>query len=60
MPENYIALFDAPEQEEAQKIIAAAKPMLESGSDCIRDGQGFPSPNVRSVEIGMLKIKLLG
>lgn len=31
MPENYIALFDAPEEAEARKIIAAAQPALERG-----------------------------
>ena len=31
MPENYIALFDAPEEDEARKIIVAASPVLEKG-----------------------------
>ena len=43
MPENYIALFDAPGQEEAQKIIVAARPTLESGATCIREGRDFPA-----------------
>lgn len=43
MPENYIALFDAPGQEEAQKIIAAARPTLESGATRIREGRDFPA-----------------
>ena len=29
MPENYIAMFDAPEAEEARKIIAKAEPDIE-------------------------------
>ena len=42
MPENYIALFDAPEEDEARKIIAAASPVLENGIARIREGQDFP------------------
>ncbi len=42
MPENYIALFEAPGQEEARKIIAAASPTLENGAACIREGRDFP------------------
>lgn len=42
MPENYIALFDAPEEDEARKIVAAAGPTLESGIACIREGRDFP------------------
>jgi len=42
MPENYIALFDAPEEAEAKKIIAAAQPTLERGVTVIREGQDFP------------------
>ena len=43
MPENYIALFDAPEEAEARKIIAAAQPALERGIGCIRSGRDFPA-----------------
>jgi flavodoxin/NAD-dependent dihydropyrimidine dehydrogenase PreA subunit len=42
MPENYIALFNAPEEDEARKIIAAARPGLERGAGCIREGRDFP------------------
>ena len=42
MPENYIALFNAPEAEEAGRIIAAARPALERGAACIREGRAFP------------------
>ena len=42
MPENYIALFDAPEQEEAGRIIAAARTVLERGAACVREGRDFP------------------
>ena len=42
MPENYIAMFDAPEQDEAKRIIAAARPTLERGIAAIRAGEDFP------------------
>lgn len=41
MPENYIALFSAPEPEEAKQILAAARPVLEQGTACIREGKDF-------------------
>ena len=42
MPENYIVLFRAPGQAQAQKIIEAARPDIESGIACIRRGESFP------------------
>ena len=42
MPENYIALFQAPEEDEARRIVAAALPVLEEGAACIRADQDFP------------------
>ncbi|MBR5534878.1 MAG: EFR1 family ferrodoxin [Ruminiclostridium sp.] len=42
MPENYITLFDAPGQEEAARIIAAARPVLEEGARLIGGGESFP------------------
>ncbi len=50
MPENYIALFDAPEQERVLEIITAAKPTLENGAACIRDGRDFPAPKVGAID----------
>ena len=50
MPENYIAMFDAPEQAEAREIVSAAKPTLESGAACIRDGRDFPVPKVGGID----------
>lgn len=43
MPENYIALFDAPEQKQAREIIAAAQPAIEIGIACIREGRNLPA-----------------
>ena len=41
MPENYIALFDAPGPEQERSILAAARPVLEAGAARIRDGLDF-------------------
>lgn len=46
MPENYIALYNAPEQAEAIKIVDAAALSLESGIACIQEGRDFPVPRV--------------
>lgn len=46
MPENYIAMFDAPGPEEAGRIIRAARPALEQAAERIRAGQDFPSLRV--------------
>ncbi|MGI6029143.1 MAG: EFR1 family ferrodoxin [Candidatus Heteroscillospira sp.] len=43
MPENYIAMFNAPEEDKARKIIDAAQPVLERGAACVREGQDFPT-----------------
>ena len=50
MPENYIALYDAPEQAEAIKIVAAAARALESGIACIREDCNFPVPKAGTVD----------
>lgn len=44
MPENYIALFDAPGPEEAAEIIRNAEPVIDRAAQRIRDGEAFPSP----------------
>ena len=44
MPENYIAMFDAPEAEEARKIIAKAEPDIEKVIAYIRNGKKFCLP----------------
>ena len=43
MPENYIAMFNAPERKEALGIIAAARPVLEQGAGYIQRGEKFPA-----------------
>lgn len=42
MPENYIAMFDAPEREEAAAIVAAATPCLEAAAVRISEGGDLP------------------
>lgn len=46
MPENYIAMFNAPNREEARRIAAKARPILEQGGELIRQGKPFPEPKV--------------
>ena len=44
MPENYIAMFDAPKAEEARKIVAKAEPDIEKVIAYIRDVKEFCLP----------------
>ena len=46
MPENYIAMFNAPGEEESRAIVAKAKPVLEQGGKLIRKGKDLPAPKV--------------
>lgn len=39
MPENYIAMFNAPDAEEAKQIIAKAEPDIDKAIECIKYGQ---------------------
>ena len=43
MPENYVAMFPVPDEAESAKIIAAARPGLESSATCIRQEKPFPA-----------------
>ena len=43
-PENYIAMFDAPQAEEARKIVKNAEPTIEDTIACIKTEQPFPVP----------------
>ena len=42
MPENYIAMFNAPSEEKARTIVAKAKPVLAQGGELIGQGKSFP------------------
>ena len=44
MPENYIAMFNAPQAEEAQQIVAKAEPNIDCAASAISAGQAFPPP----------------
>ena len=44
MPENYIAMFNAPEAEEAGKIVEKAEPDIDAAIAHIKAGQAFPIP----------------
>jgi len=44
MPENYIAMFNAPGEEESRAIVAKAKPVLEKAGELIRQGKNLPVP----------------
>lgn len=46
MPENYIALYDAPGREEALEIIQKADKTLSDLAQYIRDGRPFPEAEV--------------
>lgn len=44
MPENYIAMFNAPQEEEARQIVAKAEPDIDRAVSAILADQSFPSP----------------
>ena len=44
MPENYIAMFNAPRNEQARSIVAQAEPALQKVLTRLKAGQEFPPP----------------
>lgn len=44
MPENYIAMFNAPQLEEARQIVAKAEPDIDCVISAIKTGQKFALP----------------
>lgn len=44
MPENYIAMFNAPQAEEARQIVARAEPDIDRVISTIAANQAFPLP----------------
>ena len=44
MPENYVAMFAVPEEDECREIIAAADPVIEAGAERIAAGEAFDKP----------------
>lgn len=50
MPENYIAMFNAPDAAEAARIVEKAKPMLEKSAELIHLEKPFPEHKVGPVD----------
>jgi len=46
MPENYIAMFKAPDAKESAEIIEKAVPVLENGIKLIQNGKNLPEKEV--------------
>ena len=44
MPENYIAMFNAPQIDEARQIVAKALPDIDLAIAAVRAGEPFPPP----------------
>ena len=44
MPENYIAMFDAPRAEEARQIVDRAESGIDRAATAIAENQAFPPP----------------
>ena len=44
MPENYIAMFNAPQVEEARQIAARAEPDIDGAIAAVRENRAFPPP----------------
>ncbi len=44
MPENYIAMFNAPDKEKAKQIIDRAEVRIGAAADLIQKGDRFPAP----------------
>ena len=50
MPENYIAMFNAPSEEESRVIVAKAKPVLERTGELIRQRKDLPAPKAGALD----------
>lgn len=46
MPENYIAMFDAPDKKEEAEIIVRANGRIDSIAETIANGESLPAPRV--------------
>lgn len=46
MPENYIAMFDAPPEDKAVKIVRIARRSITKALDCIEEAQPLPTMKV--------------
>lgn len=50
MPENYIAMFNAPKEDEASRIVKAASRVLDRNIDVIKKGEFFSKNKVSIVD----------
>jgi len=50
MPENYIAMFEAPGREEALEILTKAEPEIRKAAAYIKHGRDFPRPKAGLVD----------
>ena len=50
MPENYVAMFPVPGEEESREIVRAALPVLERGAELIREGKDLPDHRTGPVD----------
>lgn len=50
MPENYIALFSAPDEAEAERIVAAAEPVLKKAAGDIAAGRAFAELQITALD----------
>ena len=46
MPENYIAMFSAPDEKRAHSIVIDAQPVIDRLAACILNEQAFPAPHL--------------
>ena len=44
MPENYIAMFGVPDDDEARAIVKKSEPDIDRAIACIKEGRSFPAP----------------
>ena len=58
MPENYIAMFDAPQAEEARRIVAKAQPDIDRSIAAVREGRPFPPPHDRLYAVSYTHLTL--
>ena len=56
MPENYIAMFDVPDEAESAAIIGRAEPQIDSMIELLREGNAFPEKKAGAGGKAMSKI----
>ncbi len=46
MPENYIAMFDVPDEKRCEELLKKAPEALKKAAECIRSSEAFPSEKI--------------